>query len=178
MRFTSLFVLSSLIVSGFATPAADFVKQIKALSTELSGLTTVVNEVPAKNGLAQALKAYAAARHLNRSLADSTKELLVTGFEALTSFSETESSANLAAAKDLEVIAEASLDAILAKKDAFNAMSVLSIVRGEIKNLGAATQSWEDALIDHTFKAHLAAGTALRDKLSHKFDATINELNN
>ncbi|KAG6840552.1 hypothetical protein C0991_005869 [Blastosporella zonata] len=151
MRFTSLFVLSSLIVSGFATPAADFVKQIKALSDELSGLTTAVNAVPATNGLAQA--------------------------GTLPSFSKTESSANLAAAKDLEVITEDALKAILAKKAAFNAIGVLPNVRGDVKDLGTAALPLVKALIDRAFKPDVPDATALRDKLSATFNTTIKELN-
>ncbi|KAG6867459.1 hypothetical protein C0993_002526 [Termitomyces sp. T159_Od127] len=176
MRFSSLFVLSSIIASGLALPLINFVPVLDDVRHKVGELTAQIDAFPSRGGtFDEAIKIHGSGVLLRASLGQYTRDLY-----HYPMFNEADSRANMKAAKKLESTSEASLHAIIAKKAAFKNVSgerdVLAIIVQDVEAAASATEAFNDMLIERTDPSYVPEAKALRDRLARKFRSTVTAL--
>ncbi|KAG6889524.1 hypothetical protein C0995_000406 [Termitomyces sp. Mi166 len=159
--------------TNLALPAVNFVPQLTNVSKKLDSLTAQTNAFPSTGGTVdEALNIYGTGVLLRASLGRYTRDL---GHFPV--FNEVDSRANIKAITKEESSAEASINALVAKKDAFKNLpgtpNVLEVFIRELEVSSSASEVFHDMLIAHTYPTHVQEAKALRDKLTKKFKSAV-----
>ncbi|KAG5339395.1 hypothetical protein C0989_004418 [Termitomyces sp. Mn162] len=151
MHFSSLFVLSSLILSGVALPAISAVYMLDDVRHKLDSITAKINAFPSRGGtFEEAIEIHRSGVLLRVDMGEYTRDLY-----RFHTFDKAESQDNMKAAKRLERSSEKSLEAIVAKKHAFKNVhanhDVLAIITQDVEAAASASDSFNRALTDRTY---------------------------
>ncbi|GLB38909.1 hypothetical protein LshimejAT787_0600710 [Lyophyllum shimeji] len=171
MRFSSVFVLASLVVSGFASTAADVQKEIATICGLLGKTNSLIVAYPTKGGtLKQALEIHDSAGVVLAAVKKGT----VTANGLTVTFSHAEGRAILDALKACPV--KPTLSDLVAKKLAFAALplgGILTVFHKDLTDLGASTSDFEQVLIKWGSKDLEAEAKALAADDHNAFVAAL-----
>ncbi|KAF5383285.1 hypothetical protein D9615_004803 [Tricholomella constricta] len=174
MRFSSVFVLASLVASSFASTVADIQADIADISTKLTTLDNSIAAFPSTGGtLSQALAIHSNAVTLGKSIDQGTTDVNDVDPKP---FSDEDGRAILDSFTALEPTINNALIGIVDKKAALEALPVGGIpalVKQDLSNLSASTAALEDALIAAAPESIVDEAIALKERIDAAFATAI-----
>ncbi|KAH9478053.1 hypothetical protein JR316_0010290 [Psilocybe cubensis] len=169
MKFqSSFFILTSLLSVGFATTTADVKADIATITSQAKALQAAIMAFPNNGGsLITALAMHTDAVNLGSAIDKATSDV-----NAVTPkpFAEADGSAILAAVQKLEPIITNTVNQIVSKKAAFQALplpngSIPALVKQDLVDLNSKASRFEAALTKSASPNHVAAATAIKASL-------------
>ncbi|KAG5635541.1 hypothetical protein H0H81_010903 [Sphagnurus paluster] len=174
MRFSSVIVLASFIVSSFASTAADIKADIVTITARINTLDTSITAFAVPGGtLTQALAIHNNAVTLGTALDKGTTDATNVTPNPV---SPTDGRAILTALEATETTISRALTNIVARKAAFNALpigGIPALVKQDLANLSASTTKFEAALIAAASADLVAEATAFKGRVDGYFAVAI-----
>ncbi|KAF5383130.1 hypothetical protein D9615_004816 [Tricholomella constricta] len=174
MRFSSVFVLASLVATSFATTVDDILNDISVISTKLNSLDDAITAFPVTGGsLAKALAIHSNAVSLGTSIDKATTDTLAVDPNPV---SEADAGALIAAFEVLEPVIKHALVGIVDRRPAFTALpigGIPALVKQDLNNLSASTIALEDALVSVTPESAVPEAVELRNRIDAAFATAI-----
>ncbi|KAG6888072.1 hypothetical protein C0992_009728 [Termitomyces sp. T32_za158] len=171
MRFSGIFVASSLIVSAFALPAADFSPKLKALTDLVKMSTTQVK------GFDGSMAQFNNIDMGAQALAKATMATNV-ALQQYPPFNQGESSANLVASDALVSGIEALSDSLIEKKPAFKKINKVAAVENDARAVAGPAFMLVNGLIARTPEGDKPKAMELQQRAVNKFAQLLKEFNN
>ncbi|KAF5383281.1 hypothetical protein D9615_004806 [Tricholomella constricta] len=174
MRFSSVFVLASLVASSFASTVADVQADIADITTKLHALDDSITAFPTSGGtLTQAL-----AIHNNAVALGSSIDQGATDTAAVTPnpVSDADGRSILDSFEALEPTINHALVGIVDRKAAFTALplgGIPALVKQDLANLNASTSNIEAALIGSAPAGLVGEATDLKNRIDAAFATAI-----
>ncbi|KAG6867105.1 hypothetical protein C0993_006809 [Termitomyces sp. T159_Od127] len=171
MRFSGIFVVSSLIASAFALPTADFTPKLKALTDLVKTSTVQVKNFD--GSISQFSDIDAGAQMLAKATMASNMALMT-----FPPFNQVESSANLVASEALVSGIESLSDSLIDKKPAFKKIGKVAAVENDARAVAGPAFSLMQGLIERTPAGDKPKAKELQQRAINKFAQLLKEFMN